>query len=69
MWLTFNNPRCIILLDRTRMPRLTRPALIALALFAFLLLCCSTAALMFALWPLGGEGVQATIAPTLLAPP
>ena len=51
------------------MPRLTRPALIALAVFAFLLLCCSLAALSFAFWPIGGEGVQATVAPTLLTPP
>jgi hypothetical protein len=51
------------------MPRLTRPALIALAAFAFLLLCCSLAALAYAFWPVGGEGIQATIAPTLLTPP
>jgi hypothetical protein len=51
------------------MLRLNRPALIALAAFAILVLLCSLAAMMFALWPLGGEGVQATIAPTLLAPP
>lgn len=51
------------------MPRLNRPTLIALAAFALILVLCSLAALMFALWPLGGEGVQATIAPTLLTPP
>lgn len=51
------------------MPRLNRSTLIALAVFAFFLLLCSTAALMFALWPLGGDSVQATIAPTLLTPP
>lgn len=51
------------------MPRLTRPALIAITALALLMLCCSLAALAYAFWPLGGEGVQATIAPTLLAPP
>lgn len=68
-WLTFIHLQCMILLNGFYMTRLTRPALIALAAFAFLLLLCSLAALVFALWPLGVDGVQATIAPTLLAPP
>lgn len=51
------------------MPRLTRPALIGLSALALLLLCCSAAALAYAFWPISGEGLQATIAPTLLAPP
>jgi len=48
------------------MSRRLRFALLALGL---LLLCFSLAALAYAFWPLEGLNAQATLAPTLFAPP
>jgi hypothetical protein len=46
--------------------RKVRMALLSLGL---LLVCCSLAALAYAFWPVEGVTIQATLAPTLLAPP
>jgi hypothetical protein len=51
------------------MPTLSRPALVVLVILGLLIACCSLAALAYALWPLSGISIQATVSPTLLAPP
>jgi hypothetical protein len=48
---------------------MSRKARITLLSFGVLLVFCSLAALLFAFWPLEGNSLQATLAPTLLAPP
>jgi hypothetical protein len=48
---------------------MSRKVRIALLSFGVLLVFCSLAALLFAFWPIEGTSVQATLAPTLLAPP
>jgi len=47
----------------------SRPFRFALVVLGLLILCCSLAALVYAFWPVQGASLQATIAPTLLAPP
>lgn len=47
----------------------SRKSRIFLLSLGLLLVFCSLAALLFAFWPIEGTSVQATIAPTLLAPP
>jgi hypothetical protein len=47
----------------------SRKSRIVLLSFGVLLVLCSLAALVFAFWPVEGTSVQATLAPTLLAPP
>jgi len=37
--------------------------------FGVLLVLCSLAALLYAFWPIEGTSLQATLVPTLLAPP
>jgi len=48
---------------------MSRKSRIVLLSFGVLLVFCSLAALLFAFWPLEGTSIQATLAPTLLAPP
>ena len=48
---------------------MSRKMRVALLSFGVLLVLCSLAALLFAFWPVESTSVQATLAPTLLAPP
>ena len=48
---------------------MSRKSRIFLLLFGVLLVFCSLAALLYAFWPIEGTSVQATLGPTLLAPP
>lgn len=47
----------------------SRKSRILLLLFSVLLVLCSLAALLYAFWPIEGTSIQATLVPTLLAPP
>ena len=48
---------------------MSRKVRVALLSFGVLLVLCSLAALLYAFWPVESASVQATLAPTLLAPP
>jgi hypothetical protein len=47
----------------------SRKPRIFLLLLGLLLVFCSLAALLYSFWPIEGTSVQATLVPTLLAPP
>lgn len=48
---------------------MSRKSRLALLSFGVLLVFCSLAALLYAFWPLESSSLQATLVPTLLAPP
>ena len=48
---------------------MTRQARLMLLLLGLAIACCSLAALAYAFWPLPELSAQATLAPTLFAPP
>ena len=47
----------------------SRKSRMALLSFGVLLVLCSLAALIYAFWPIESTSIQATLVPTLLAPP
>jgi len=52
-----------------RHPAMPRQVRFLLLLLGLAIVCCSMAALAYAFWPLPDLSLQATLAPTLLAPP
>ncbi len=48
---------------------MTRSARLAILIVGLLILACSLAALAYAVWPVPELTVQATLSPTLFAPP